>query len=163
MKKHDFFTRYAAALKDKAILFGWIAGLVLAASLLWGLTFSFRAARLMYSTNRALASMNDDRRLAAPMPRQLAGAVPLGSWYSLVVQDSDPAGLASGATFFVFTIMQNGILVPCGAEISAEGIVTDIIPLGYHARRVLDKIPRGMIQVYINRIESAFARSREGT
>ena len=148
---------------DRALLLGWIVGLVLAASLLWGLSFSFRAARLMQVTNRALALMNDDRRLAQPMPRQLAGALPLGAWYSLAGPSAESSeSAASGATFFVFAIMQNGILVPCGAEISAEGEVIDIIPLGNHARRVLDKIPRGMIQVYSNRIESGLARNREG-
>ena len=142
--------RFAPVLKDRAILLGWIAGLVLAASLLWALSFSFRAACLMRSTNRVLASLNDERRLAAPLPRPFAEPVPLGCWYSLAESDS---------LFFVFTIVRSGILIPCGAEISGQGEVTGIIPLGSHARKAIDQIPPGQIQVHIRRIESSVAKA----
>ena len=137
-----------SALKDRAILLGWVAALVLIASLLWSFSFPFRSACLMQSTNKTLISMDDARRLSAPMVRPFAAPVPLGCWYSLAESDS---------LFFVFTIMQGGILVPCGAEISPEGKVIDIIPLGSHALQVMNQIPGGLIQVYINRIESAAA------
>lgn len=138
------------ALKDRLIFFGWVAGLIVAASLLWSLTFSFRAGCLLRVTNKELASLEDDRRLAAPLPRY-ARSAPLGCWYSM---DDD-------SLFFVFAVFQGGILVPCGAEINAEGRVVDIIPLGRHARKVLERIPRGQIQIYTRRIESAAAGGKE--
>jgi hypothetical protein len=133
-------------LRDRAIFMGWIAGLVLVASLLWSFSFSFRAACLMRVTNKALITMGDKRRLSAPLPNSYAGPVPMGCWYSLS---------ESGSIFFVFTVMREGILVPCGAEISEDKKVIEIIPLGSHARQVIDRMPRTLIQVYIHRIESA--------
>jgi hypothetical protein len=142
-----------SALKDRTVFAGWIAVLVLIASLLWSLTFSFRSDCLMRAVNKVLISMNDDRHLASPVPRPFAGPVPLGCWYRLY---------ESGSLFFVFAVMREGILVPCGAEISEQGKVVDIIPLGSHARQVIDRIPQGLIQVYVRRIESAVATAKSG-
>ena len=143
---------FTSTLKDRAILLGWITGLLLVVILLWSLTFSFRSACLMRSANKVLISQEDSRVLSAPLPQPFAAPVPLGCWYSL----ADTPSL-----FFVFAIMRDGILVPCGAEISVQGEVTDIIPLGKHARKVMDRIPQGVIQVYVRRIESAAAKKAE--
>lgn len=148
-----------SALKDRAILCGWIAGLVLIAALLWSLSFPFRSVCLMNSVNKTLAAMDDPRRLSSALPYNFAGtrlrsADPLGCWY----RSENPSADTNNSLFFVFTIIREGILVPCGAEISEEGKITQIIPLGNHARQVMDQIPHGMIQVYIHRIESAARR-----
>ena len=135
-------------LKDRAILAGWIAGLILIASLLWSLSFPFRAFCLMRSTNKVLITMDDSRRLVAPLPHSAVPAS-LGCWYRLSGSGSD------GSFFYVFALVQGGILVPCGAEISGKGEVLDIIPLGSHARQIMKRIPPGMIQMYVRRIESA--------
>ena len=135
-----------SVLKDRAIFLGWIAGLTLVAALLWSFSFSFRSMCLLRSTNKVLISMGDNRRLA-PLPlRPAAGLAPLGCWYRLY---------ESNSLFLVFTIMQGGILVPCGAEIGENGKVIEVIPLGSHARQVMDKIPRNLVQIYVHRIESA--------
>jgi len=139
-------------LKDRAILLGWIAGLVLIASLLWSLSFPFRAFCLMRSTNKVLIAMDDSRRLVAPLPHA-ASPISLGCWYRL----SDPAASADSGLFYVFALVQGGILVPCGAEISGKGEVLEIIPLGNHARQIMKRTPPGLIQLYIRRIESAAA------
>ena len=139
-------SNFIPVLKNRVIFLGWIAGLVLAASLLWSFSFSFRLTCLMRVTNKILISMNDERRLSIPLHYAAKGPVSLGCWYSLAESDS---------SFFVFTVMREGILVPCGAEISAEGKVTEIIPLGSHARQVMDRIPRTLMQIYVHRIESA--------
>jgi hypothetical protein len=135
-------------LKDKAVLAGWIVALALIASLLWSLSFPFRSDCLMRATNKILISMNDGRRVSSPVIRPFAGPVPLGCWYRLSESDS---------FFLVFAIMREGILVPCGAEVSEQGEVVEIIPLGNHARQVMNQIPRGLMQVYVHRIESAAA------
>ncbi|MDR0457007.1 MAG: hypothetical protein LBH20_10040 [Treponema sp.] len=137
-----------AALKDRMIFAGWITGLLLIASLIWSLSFPFRSECLMRATNRILISMNDSRRVSVPVVHHFAGPVPLGCWYRMYESDS---------LFFVFVIMREGILVPCGAEISTQGEIVEIIPLGNHARQVMEHIPRGLIQVYARRIESAAA------
>ena len=136
------------ALKDRAILAAWIVGLVLAASLVWSLTFYFRLNILMNATNRALVAVEDTRRLSEPLPRAFQTRELLGGWYTLAGSDS---------LFLVFAIMRDGILAPHGAEISAEGRIVEMIPLGNHARQVMDRIPQGLIDVYARRIESAVA------
>jgi hypothetical protein len=142
-------TNLTVVLKDRAIFVGWIAGLVLIASLLWSLSFPYRAFCLMRSTNKVLISMDDPRRLIAPLPHSAASAS-LGCWYRL-------SGSGDNALFYVFALVQGGILVPCGAEISGAGEVLEIIPLGSHARQIMKRTPPGLIQLYIRRIESAAA------
>jgi len=137
-----------SALKDKAVFAGWVAALILIASLLWSFSFPFRADCLMRATNKILISMNDQRHLASPVLRPTAGPAPLGCWYRLY---------ESGSLFYVFAIMREGIFIPCGVEISEQGKIIEIIPLGNHARQVMDQIPQGLVQVYIRRIESAAA------
>jgi hypothetical protein len=138
---------FVPALKDRAILLGWVAGLVLISLVLWSVSYPFRAVSLMRSTNRVLISMDDERRLAFPVARPPAGIAPLGCWYRV---------LNSNSNFYVFAIMRDGILVPCGAEVTERGEV-HIVPLGSHARQIMGRIPQSVIQVYVHRIESAAA------
>ena len=147
-------TGFVSSLKDRAILLGWVAGLILAAALLWSLTFHSRAFRLMRSTNQSFIETKDSRRLLSPVSRPFNGHFPLGCWYTLSGSDS---------LFFVFTVMKDGILVPYGAEISNDGKVTDIVPLGNHARQIVDRIPEGMVHVYLRRIESAASQAASRT
>jgi hypothetical protein len=142
-------TNLTVVFKDRAILAGWIAGLVLIASLLWSLSFPFRAFCLMRSTNKVLITMDDSRRLIAPLTHSAPVPASLGCWYRLSGSDS------ADSFFYVFALVQGGILVPCGAEISGKGEVLDIIPLGSHARQIMKRIPPGLIQMYVRRIESA--------
>ena len=139
------------SLKSRVVFWAWIAGLLLAAALLWSLSFPFRASCLMRVTNKVLASMNDERRLSAPLTHLSARAVPLGCWYSLA---------ESSSLFLVFTVMRGGILIPCGAEITENGEIMEIIPLGSHSRQVMEKMPRALLQVYVHRIETAMRRER---
>jgi len=136
------------ALKDRGILAAWIVGPVLAAALIWSLTFPFRLNVLMNAANRALVASEDTRRLYGPCPDLSGTRGMLGGWY--LVADSD-------SRFFVFAIMREGVLVPHGAEVSPEGLVVDMVPLGSHARQAADRVPPGLIEVYARRIESAFA------
>jgi len=153
-------TNLTVVLRDRAILAGWIVSLVLIASLLWSLSFPFRSFCVMRSVNKIFITMDDSRRLASSVPPSAAATVSLGCWYSL-------SGSASGGSlFYVFALVQGGIIVPCGAEISATGQVLNIIPLGNHARQIMNRIPAGLIQLYIHRIESmapAIAAAAEAT
>lgn len=132
-------------LKDRAIFLGWVAGLVVAGALLWTLTQPLREDRLLRSVNRFLAAANDERQLAARLGRTQAASGQTGVWYSL--RDSN-------AAMYIFTVMRDGILVPCGAHVSPDGTVAEIIPLGRHAVQVFDRIPPALMRIYIQRIES---------
>ncbi|MDR2477913.1 MAG: hypothetical protein LBD48_01220 [Treponema sp.] len=135
-------------LKDRAFFGGWIAGLVIIGALVWSLTQPLRTNHMLRAVNKMFAVSGDQRRLAAPRPGLSAGTLPLGRWYSF---------LESKSLLLVFTIMRDGILVPCGAQVSPEGIVEEIIPLGVHARQVFDRLPNGLVQIYVSRIESLAA------
>jgi len=145
--------KLSPVVKDRLILLGWITSLLLAASLAWSLSFNYRAAALMRSVNRALEAAGDARAVSARLPgraanRETAGRAPMGVWYGLEGSD---------ALFYVFVIMNEGILVPCGVEIGRDGKAGDIVPLGGHARQIIGRIPRGVINVYLGRVESAAA------
>ncbi|MDR2574835.1 MAG: hypothetical protein LBC52_00150 [Treponema sp.] len=134
--------------KDRLILLGWIAGLLLAASLAWSLSFPYRSAFLMRSVNKSLEAMGDERIIISPLPRGLTRPALMGFWYRLYESES---------LFFIFVIMNEGILVPCGVEINENGKAVGFVPLGSHARQIIGRIPHGVIQVYIRRVESASA------
>jgi hypothetical protein len=140
------------ALRDKAIFIGWIAGLIIAGSLLWSLTRPLQTRYLLRAVNRALIAREDARRLIAPEGRRPISTNPIGVWYTML--DSDFG-------MFVFAIMWDGALIPCGAELSPDGRITDFIPLSGSSEQLLDHIPWSVIEVYLRRIEAA-AAEREG-
>ncbi|MDR1576572.1 MAG: hypothetical protein LBS37_11250 [Treponema sp.] len=140
----------APALKDRAIFLAWIAGILLAGMLLWSLTQPFQARALLRAVNKMFISMEDSRRLSAPLGRRPISANPMGVWYST---------LDSGTNMFVFAIMWDGILIPCGALVSPEGKVAELLPLTEHARRLLDRLPpKSVVQMYVRRVEAAAAK-----
>jgi hypothetical protein len=141
---------FFAGLKDRAILAGWIGGLALAGLLLWAATASLRGRFLMRTVNRILEEEAAPYRLASVMGGGGgAGGGPMGSWYTLTEGEG---------SFFVFTLFREGITVPCGALVSPSGQVEELIPLSSHGAEMMDRIPRGVIDVYIRRIEAAFGR-----
>ncbi|MDR0624128.1 MAG: hypothetical protein LBG10_06830 [Treponema sp.] len=153
-EKHNAGAPVFSGIKDWAVFFGWIGGLIIIGGIVWSLTQPVRIRGLMRSANRVLSLEKDPRRLKAPLPvsRPSGRAGPLGTWYTL--EDS-------GDTFFVFTILRDGILVLCGAQVSPEGKVVEIVPLSDHAKQVFDDISGGVIQTYIRRIE-ALGAGEEG-
>jgi hypothetical protein len=140
-------------IKDRAIFIGWIGGLILIGGLFWVFTTPLREQFLMRSVNRVFILSENPRRLEAPLHiKRSAGKLsPLGVWYSLV---------NSPDSFFVFTIVENGVLAVCGASVSPDGLVPEIIPLSVHAAQVVKRLPPGLIQMYVRRIE-AFVRTGE--
>jgi hypothetical protein len=135
-----------SVLKDRAIFCGWIAALLLAGGLVWVLTSGARERVLLKAINRALIQYEDPRRLGAPLPSpKIPGKMPpLGSWFSL----SPGSG-----RLFVFGLFREGMLLPCGALVSEEGRVEEVLPLSGGARQIFDRIPEGVFLPYIRRIE----------
>ena len=132
--------------KDRIILFGWIAGLLLIISIIWFFTQPLQGNYLMRTVNSVLINNNDSRRVSSYIPGKPGKAGLLGYWYSLH---------SSSELFFVFTVFQDGILIPLGAVVSTNGNVEEIIPLSVHAVQVHEKIPQSMLQIYIKRIETS--------
>jgi hypothetical protein len=134
-------------LREWTIFLGWLAGIVLAGGVAWFLTQPLRNQLLMDSVNRILIQREDPRRLSVPLavPRAPGFSSPLGSWYSLE---------NSRELFFVFALMGDGPLSLCGALVSPEGKVEEILPLSGHAGQIFAALPQGMKQIYIRRIEA---------
>jgi hypothetical protein len=149
-EKNKTETPVFSGIKDWAVFWGWIGGLVLIGGIIWFMTQPLRTRMLMRSINRVLSIEQDQRRLEAPLPfpRPSGTAAPQGNWYTLVNSED---------SFFVFPIMGDGILALCGAQVSQAGKVVEIIPLSDHAKQVVKHIPGGIIQMYIRRIEALTA------
>jgi hypothetical protein len=132
-------------LKDRLILAAWIFGLLLFIALLWSLTQPVQGRAIQRAVNRAFILSGDTRRISAYVSRPAGKTKMLGYWFS--VQDSEDL-------FFVFGIMHNGIFVTCGASVSADGNVGEIMPLSAHARQTFASFPASVIQMHKNRIEA---------
>jgi len=133
-------------MKDKAILFGWIAGILLLISVLWILIQPVQAFYLLRAVNNVFM-YNDDARRVSQFIRTKAGKTEaLGFWYSMY---------NSTDKMFVFTAFQDGILIPLGAVVSPNGTVSEILPLSAHAENVFEKLPKSILQIYTDRIENA--------
>ncbi|MHB9291522.1 hypothetical protein Holit_00599 [Hollandina sp. SP2] len=136
-------------LKERGIYIGWIAGILLVGGGLWFFTQSLRTTLLLQTVNQVLETVQDPRRLEGLIPGQASwGRLPWGNWYTLV--DSEDRVL-------VFSLMSNGIFIPCMAVVSSGTgkVVEDtILPLTSHPEQTLKQIPRGLIKTYIRRIES---------
>ena len=147
---NSFIERYAKRFKDKAILAAWITGLLLLISLLWILTQPVQSGYLMRSVNGIFIHNNDGRRVVESIKQAPNKANMIGYWY-LMSNRTDK--------MFVFTVFQDGILVPLGAVVSADGKVNEIMPLGAHAAQVFGSLPESILKMYSKRIESSMPNS----
>jgi len=132
--------------RDRLILAGWIVGLLAAITLLWALTRPLQARYLLKTVNRALVVSGDTRLLDAEIARPAGKSSLLGYWYSMY---------NSTQRMFVFGAIQDGILLPCGAVVSENDEVIEIIPLSAHAGQVLENMPQSVMLIYARRIETA--------
>jgi len=133
-------------LKDKAVLLGWIAGLLMLISLIWILSQNIQAHYLLRSINDVFISNDDERRVIGLLQKKHGKTVPMGYWYSMYNNKEN---------MFVFTVFKDGILIPLGAIVSDNGNVQEIIPLSAHAVQVFNSLPKSILQIYIKRIEAA--------
>ncbi|MCL1958481.1 MAG: hypothetical protein FWF68_02655 [Spirochaetes bacterium] len=133
-------------MKDKLILLGWIAGLLLLISVIWILVQSALTFNLMRTVNSVLINNNDLRRVSSYLQTKPGKAEIFGYWYTMY---------NSTNKFFVFTTFRDGILVPLGAVVSSNGAVSEIMPLSAHAAQIFDAMPKSVLQMYVDRIENA--------
>lgn len=142
--------------KDLGIFAGWIGGILLIGGGLWFVTQPARTEILQETVNRVLADAGSSQYLEAPIPRgELPKRnIPLGTWYTL---------RNSTSRAVVFSLMSDGIFLPCMAVVSASGTVDEIIPLNSHAEQTFLQLPQGVVKTYIRRIEMvARGRLQEG-
>jgi len=133
-------------MKDKAVFFGWIAGLLLLISVLWILLQSAQAFHLLRAVNNVFMYNDDVRRVSQFIHTKTGKTEALGYWYSMYNSDDK---------MFIFTAFQDGILIPLGAIVSPNGTVSEILPLSAHAEQIFEKLPKSILQIYSGRIENA--------
>jgi hypothetical protein len=138
-------------MKDKAIIFGWVVGLLFLLSLLWILSQPLQKYYLLRSINSVLISNGDPRRISEYKGFNNEKTGLFGYWF--LIYDSNDK-------MFAFAAFQDGILVPLGAVVSSDGSVGDIIPLSAHAEQAVGKLPMSVLQAYITRIETAVSNTR---
>ncbi|MDR2632686.1 MAG: hypothetical protein LBC51_03570 [Treponema sp.] len=136
-------------LKERCFFMAWILGILLVGWGLWFFTQSQRTRVLRQTVNQVLETAQDSRRLDDLIQQPLSwGHIPWGNWYTLT---------GSQDRVLVFSLMSNGIFIPCMAVVSSgTGKVVDgtILPLTSHPEQTLKQIPPGLINIYIQRIES---------
>ncbi|GBU26720.1 hypothetical protein R84B8_00232 [Treponema sp. R8-4-B8] len=132
-------------MKDKAILLGWIIGILLLISVLWISIQSVHAFYILRAVNSVFMNNDDSRRVSKYLHAKAGKAETLGFWYSMNSADK----------MFVFTVFKDGILVPLGAIVSPNGTVSEIFPLSAHAVQIFDGLPKSILQMYVGRIEEA--------
>jgi outer membrane protein OmpA-like peptidoglycan-associated protein len=141
------------ALKSTGIFAGWIAGILVVGGLVLGFTQNIRDQSLKNSVNTVLAELRDPRQLDQvipdnELPKNMSN---LGTWFTRAGSDN---------RLLVFSIMNEGIPVPCLAELTTDGTVSELIPLNGHSRQVLKNLPKGTLNVYLNRIEATAVLER---
>jgi hypothetical protein len=136
-------------LKNTALCAAWIGGLLLAGWLLWFFTESPREQALARRINGILAERGESFALSG-IPIKNQRRLPLGAEFTLTAGGGDPLG----GSFLVFPLISDGGSLSCGALIDPQGRVERLIPLGIHAEQAFDRVPVGILNAYIRRIET---------
>ena len=137
-------------LKDTSILIAWIFGLILISCLCWVLSKPVRTDFLRRSINNALIYSANSQQLGQALPPGSLnpGLEHLGVWYAL----------DNGSKAVIFSIIADGIFLPCAVIVNTNGKVQELIPLSSSGRKILNRISPGIIQLYIKRIEHGFLK-----
>ncbi|MDR1444605.1 MAG: hypothetical protein LBI94_06975 [Treponema sp.] len=129
-------------LKNIALCAAWIGGLLLAGWLLWLFTESPRDRITARRINGILAEQGEIFVLDTPVKNRRR--LPLGTEFTT----------GAGGSFLVFPLVSGGGSLNCGALIDSRGRVERLIPLGIHARQAFERVPPGILNAYIHRIET---------
>jgi hypothetical protein len=139
--------KFPSGFSGAALLLAWIGGLVLVGGLLWSFTQPLRDRSIMRSVNRLFTAAGESRRISAPMRSPFPEKTGLmGNWYSLTDRNY---------TLFVFSVMSDGIMSPFAAFVDDGGKVEEVVPLGAHSEQIMEKLMRGIMTIYIRRIEAS--------
>ena len=158
--------------KDTAIFFGWITGILLIAGICWSVTQPVRNRFLLKAVNRVLEQSGDSRRLGELFSPGRSSPL-VGAWYTMSqVRQTNVSGnetslspyqraedgrqmsaLAVRTSAFVFPFIGEGTFFPCVAVITEDGKVEEFIPLNSHGEKILSRISPGILRLYERRIE----------
>jgi hypothetical protein len=143
---------------DSIKLFGWIASILIVSGLCWALTQPVRSRFLIRAVNRVLEQYGDFRRVGEPS--SAGGSVYLpGSWYNMKRAwqqgNSTDETFSEGTMAFIFSFIAEGTIFPCVAVVDPAGKVQEFIPLNMYGKKVMDRIPPGILRIYIRRIEGS--------
>jgi hypothetical protein len=128
----------------------WIGGLILTGILLWGLTGSLRSQIVAASANKVLERSGISHRLdkATGALGKPGRAMQMGSWFTL---------RNAGGRAVVFPLMTGPNAAAAMALLSPEGKVESLVPLSTGAIQLFERLPAGVVQLYIRRAEEACA------
>jgi hypothetical protein len=135
-------------LKNTLVCIAWIAGLLLAGWLLWFFTAPPRDRGLVQRVNQILAVRGESFSLSS-IPVKNRRRLPLGTEFGLESGGGDPVA----GSFLVFPLVSGGASLSCGALLDPQGRVERLIPLGTHGEQIIERIPAGILDAYIRRIE----------
>jgi hypothetical protein len=62
----------------------------------------------------------------------------------------------------IFPLLSGEAALPVGALLDGQGKVDRLIPLGNHGRQIFDRVPQGILKIYIHRIEADEELIRKG-
>ena len=135
----------ADRLKDSLIFIAWVGGLLCIGGLCWFLSKPLRVEQLRQSVNRGWIETGYNYRLDAPvLPQALnSGQARLGTWYNM----------SGGNRALIFTLIGDGVFLPCAAIVNSGGKVIEILALGNDGEKLLGNISPGIMKLYIRRIE----------
>ncbi|MDR1867299.1 MAG: OmpA family protein [Treponema sp.] len=128
-------------LEDIGIGSLWIALILAAGVFAWGMTRSVHAESLQKAVNTVVGNLVEvGDTLSYPDSPQSN----LGTWY---------AGTQPEEKVLVFSILYEGMSIPCVAQISEEG--TRVIPVSSSTQETLKRIQPRVINDYVSRIEAS--------
>ena len=128
--------------KDTAIIFGWIAALLLIAGIFWTLTQPVRNRQLVKNVNITLEQSGESRRLEEKFPGGGLSFFGMSAWLA-----------SDGGKFVIFSFIGEGTFFPCAALVNPGGNVEKYIPLNSHGERILERCPPEILKIYTRRIE----------
>lgn len=134
-------------MKNTGVVLAWIVGALFVGWLLFFFTRSIQSDVFIQAVNKTLTQAEDTRRVE----KDILGRTSLGNWHRFVGANGEVEGKA-----LLFSIFDNGILVPCIAFVPVGGENAgkiEILPLNNHARAVFPYIHQGEIDIYCRRIE----------
>jgi hypothetical protein len=67
----------------------------------------------------------------------------MGTWYSM----------NNGNRALIFSLIADGVFLPCAAVVDPRGKVEELIPLSAGGLKLMERISPGIIRLYTRRIE----------
>ncbi|MDR2795108.1 MAG: hypothetical protein LBB47_00175 [Spirochaetaceae bacterium] len=140
-------------LSETSIFAIWVAMLMLAGVLVWGLTTGLRNDIMAKTVNKILDESGEERKVVAAISTwHIPGSVTqFGTWYTMTSRENA----------VLFSIIIEGIFSPYLAIINDDGGLSALIPLTVNADRAVSRMNPGYLNIWIDRIEKNAAILRQ--